>query len=530
MSITEISVPEVTQFPITHHASTSSHPAPQDRWSRDKHIELVNIIGEPTKGMLTRSMDAKLTAASSSEYLFTKFLSEIEPKKVFEARNIQAISSKWVFRNKKDELGTMTRNKVRLVAQGYSKEEGIDYDETFTPVARMEAIRIFLAFATYMNFKVFHMDVKSAILNGKLKEEVYVKQPPSFKSSEFPDYVCKLDKALYGPKKAPRACSLVKTPMVPPNNLGLDLADIRPIQKNHISFLRKEFSDYACCNTDKKAPQVPVNCLEANWFIGVQRKSSQWLCPLLRLNPNPPTDESKVRPLNELIIKFTVKNGKTPLILDYKKFCQTTGLEYNNGNYVVNHSTKEVKAKLAKISNHEALCLIEDEDFIKRLWSTLEEEVCLDNSFISDGAKRYGVSATCAALGIRSIRNLTFLGGESLGYLIKGKLGSFVSFREMITSQLQGKLWLYDKVRTRLCLFCHQKISGIRACALRNFDLEDIIKKNSIFTRKRWLLWLFQTLRRRVSDDEDEVEPILKVEKKTVIPTATKKDFVKPKN
>ncbi|GKD30384.1 retrovirus-related pol polyprotein from transposon TNT 1-94 [Tanacetum coccineum] len=107
--------------------------------------------------------------------------------------------------NKKDEHGITTKNKARLVAQGYSQEEGIDYDETFAPVARMKAIRIFLAFATYMNFKVYQMDVKSAFLNGKIKDEVYVKQPPSFESSEFPDYVGKLDKALYGLKQVPRA-------------------------------------------------------------------------------------------------------------------------------------------------------------------------------------------------------------------------------------------------------------------------------------------------------------------------------------
>ncbi|GKC15691.1 retrovirus-related pol polyprotein from transposon TNT 1-94, partial [Tanacetum coccineum] len=84
----------------------------------------------------------------------------------------------------------------------------------------MEVVKIFLAFATYMNFKVYQMDVKSGFLNGKLKEKVYVKQPPGFESSEFPDYVCKLDKA----------CSLVKTPMVPPNNLGLDLAS-KPVNE-----------------------------------------------------------------------------------------------------------------------------------------------------------------------------------------------------------------------------------------------------------------------------------------------------------
>nr|GEY95481.1 retrovirus-related Pol polyprotein from transposon TNT 1-94 [Tanacetum cinerariifolium] len=110
-----------------------------------------------------------------------------------------------VTQNKKDKHDTTTKNKERLVTQGYSREEGIDYDETFAPVARMEAIRIFLSFATYMNFKVYQMDVKSTFLNGKLKEEVYVKQPHGFESNEFPDYACKLDKALYGLKQAPRA-------------------------------------------------------------------------------------------------------------------------------------------------------------------------------------------------------------------------------------------------------------------------------------------------------------------------------------
>ncbi|GJT24729.1 retrovirus-related pol polyprotein from transposon TNT 1-94 [Tanacetum coccineum] len=194
-SIHESLVLDVTQSHISNQASTSSHPAPQDRWSRDQHIELVNIIGDPGEGMLTKSMAAKLTAASTSECLFANFLSEIEPKKVF--------------RNKKDEHGTTTKNKARLVAQGYSQEEGIENDETVALVARMEVIKIFLAFATYMNFKVYQMDVKSAFLNGKLKEEVYVKQPPGFESSEFPDYVCKLDKALYGLKQAPRACDII---------------------------------------------------------------------------------------------------------------------------------------------------------------------------------------------------------------------------------------------------------------------------------------------------------------------------------
>nr|GEW68897.1 retrovirus-related Pol polyprotein from transposon TNT 1-94 [Tanacetum cinerariifolium] len=200
-SITESLVLDVTQSHISNQASTSSYPVPQDKWSRDQHIKLMHIIGDVDEGMLTRSMVAKLKASSASECLFANFLFEIEPKKVYEALKHPG----WVdAMKKKYDHGITIKNKARLVAQGYSQEEGIDYDEIFALVARMEAIRIFLGFALYMNFKVYQMDVKSAFLNGKLKEEVYVKQPPGFESSEFPNYVCKLDNAFYGLKQAPR--------------------------------------------------------------------------------------------------------------------------------------------------------------------------------------------------------------------------------------------------------------------------------------------------------------------------------------
>ena len=110
------------------------------------------------------------------------------------------IGTKWVFRNKLDEDGTVTRNKARLVVQGYSQEECIDYDETFAPVARLEAIRLLIAFAAHMECTIHQMDVKSAFLNGYLKEEVFIKQPPGLESKECPEHVYKLDKALYGLK------------------------------------------------------------------------------------------------------------------------------------------------------------------------------------------------------------------------------------------------------------------------------------------------------------------------------------------
>jgi hypothetical protein len=119
--------------------------------------------------------------------------------------NQNVVATKWVVRNKQDEHGLVTTNKARLVAKGYSQVEGLDFNETYALVARLESIRILLAYATYHGFKLYQMDVKSAFLNGPIKEEVYVEQPPSLEDSEYSNHVYKLSKALYGLKQAPRA-------------------------------------------------------------------------------------------------------------------------------------------------------------------------------------------------------------------------------------------------------------------------------------------------------------------------------------
>nr|GFC47209.1 retrovirus-related Pol polyprotein from transposon TNT 1-94 [Tanacetum cinerariifolium]GFC55404.1 retrovirus-related Pol polyprotein from transposon TNT 1-94 [Tanacetum cinerariifolium] len=123
--------------------------------------------------------------------LFAYFLSQMEPKKVY--------------RNKLDERGIVIRNKARLVAQEHTQEEGIDHDEVFVPVARIEAIRPFLAYASLKDFMVYQMDVKSAFLYGKIEEEVYVFQPLGFKDHNFPYKVYKVEKALYRLHQSPRA-------------------------------------------------------------------------------------------------------------------------------------------------------------------------------------------------------------------------------------------------------------------------------------------------------------------------------------
>jgi hypothetical protein len=200
-------------YPRVHQAIQRDHP-------------INSILGEIHKGVTTR-----FRVAHFCEYY--SFVSSIEPYMIEDALrdldwvvamqeelnnftrnevwhlvtcpNQNVVGVKWVFRNKQDEHGVVTRNKARLVAKGYSQVEGLDFDETYTPVARLESIRILLAYATYHGFKLYQMAVKSAFLNGPIKEEVYVEQPPGFEDIEYPNHVYKLSKALYGLKQAPRA-------------------------------------------------------------------------------------------------------------------------------------------------------------------------------------------------------------------------------------------------------------------------------------------------------------------------------------
>ncbi|GKF20188.1 retrovirus-related pol polyprotein from transposon TNT 1-94, partial [Tanacetum coccineum] len=119
--------------------------------------------------------------------------------------NIKPLTLKWLFKNKRNKENTVIRNKTRLVVRGYHQEERIDFEESFAPIARMEAIRIFLAYAAHKLFIVFQMDLKMAFLYGSLKEDVYVCQPKAFIDADHSSHVYKLKKALYGLKQAPRA-------------------------------------------------------------------------------------------------------------------------------------------------------------------------------------------------------------------------------------------------------------------------------------------------------------------------------------
>nr|GEY14917.1 reverse transcriptase domain-containing protein [Tanacetum cinerariifolium] len=195
-----------------------------------KDHPLEQVIGEPSRPVLTRNQ----LRSDGEMCMYALTVSTMEPKNVKEAMtdpawinsmqeellqfkrldiwvlvpapdNISPLTLKWLFKNKHDEEQTFIRNKSRLVVKGYRQEEGIDFEESFAPVVRMEAIRIFLAYVAHKSFTLFQMDVKTAFLHGSLKEDVYVCQPEGFIDANHPSHVYKLKKALYGLKQAPRA-------------------------------------------------------------------------------------------------------------------------------------------------------------------------------------------------------------------------------------------------------------------------------------------------------------------------------------
>ncbi|GJX52351.1 putative ribonuclease H-like domain-containing protein, partial [Tanacetum coccineum] len=161
------------------------------------------LQGKTTKASSTNNFNTVSTPVNAASA--PKTSNDAGPLFVPLGGSFPLIGTKWVYRNKKDERGIVVKNKARLVAQGYKQEEGIDYDEVFAPIARIEAIRLFLAYASFMNFLVYQMDVKSAFLYGTIDEEVYVSQPLGFVDPEFPEKVYKVEKALYGLHQAPRA-------------------------------------------------------------------------------------------------------------------------------------------------------------------------------------------------------------------------------------------------------------------------------------------------------------------------------------
>ncbi|GKC42902.1 putative ribonuclease H-like domain-containing protein, partial [Tanacetum coccineum] len=288
-------------------------PIPTTRMHKDHPVD--QIIGDLNSTPQTRRMTKNLKEhglfssvqqrtnhKDFQSCLFACFLSQEEPK---------------VYRNKKDERGIVIKNKARLVAQGYTQEEGVDYDEVFTLVSRIEAIRQFLAYALFKDFVVYQMDVKSAFLYGKI-EEVYVCQPPGFRDPDFPDRVYKVEKALYGLHQAPKAWYETLSTYLLANGFqrgNIDKTLFIKRDKSNILLVQVYVDDIIFGSTRKKMSTEFEKMMhkkfqtssmgELTFFLGLQVKQKEYG---IFISPD--------KYVNEILDKFgfsDVKTARTPM-------------------------------------------------------------------------------------------------------------------------------------------------------------------------------------------------------------------------
>ncbi|KAL5559477.1 hypothetical protein UlMin_035688 [Ulmus minor] len=273
-------------------------------------------------------------------------------------------------KNKVDEGGIVTRNKARLVAKGYNQEEGIDYEETFAPVARLEAIRILLAFACYHDFVLFQMDVKSAFLNGFILEEVFVEQPPGFESFDSPNHVYKLKKALYGLKQALRAWYDRLSKFLLKNEFEMGKVDktlfIKTKDKD-ILLVQIYVDDIIFGATNKSLCEDFAKCMhdefemsmmgELTYFLGLQIKQSK---EGIFLN------QSKY--IKDLLKRFGMENSKaasTPMSSTIKLDKDESGVSVDITKYRENLEQPDVRILPADVRRMEF-----SESLLSDLWRT----------------------------------------------------------------------------------------------------------------------------------------------------------------
>ncbi|GJS03409.1 putative ribonuclease H-like domain-containing protein [Tanacetum coccineum] len=273
------------------------------RWTKDHPLD--NIVGNPSRPVSTR----KQLASDALWCCFHTELSKVEPKNFkmaviedcwFQAMQdeihefdrlevwelvprpiyVMVIALKWIYKVKLDEYGDVLKNKARLVAKGYRQEEGIDFEESFAPVARIEAIRIFIANAATKNMIIYQMDVKTAFLNGDLQEEVFVSQPEGFEDQENPTHVYRLKKALYGLKQAPRAWYDTLSKFLMANNFFKGAVDPTLFTRKsgkHILLVQIYVDDIIFASTDHNACNIFSNEMSSKFQMSMMGQMSFFL-------------------------------------------------------------------------------------------------------------------------------------------------------------------------------------------------------------------------------------------------------------
>jgi len=338
----------------------NENPPPQSEdhekcWKSPRGLSLDNIIGDISKGVITRNMN--------NFCMNVAFVSHIEPKNIQEAlqddqwciamqeeinqfernkvweliprdESLQVIGTRWVFRNKMNEDGNITKNKARLVAKGYRQEEGIDYDETYARVARLEAIHLLLAYASIMKFKLYQMDVKSAFLNGFIKEDVYVEQPPSFEDYKFPNHIYKLKKAVYGLKQAPRFWYERLSTFLLKNDFERGKIDSALFIKRvgeHILLVQVYVDDIIFGSTNKSLCEGFASIMQSEFEMSMMGELTFFLgLQIKQMEEGTFISQSKY--CKEVLKKFEMDNAKvasTPMATSYYLDKDELGIEVN---------------------------------------------------------------------------------------------------------------------------------------------------------------------------------------------------------
>ncbi|GKA39465.1 putative ribonuclease H-like domain-containing protein [Tanacetum coccineum] len=325
----------------TSNQSTQPHEHLR-KWT-DSH-PLDNIIGNPSRLVSTR----KQLATDALRCFYNLVLSKVEPKNFksavtedcwFQAMQDEIhefdrldvwelvppldgamiIALKWIYKVKLDEYGDVLKNKARLVAKGYRQEEGLNFEESFAPVAKLEAIRIFLGNATSKNMTVYQMDVKTVFLNGELKEEVYVSQPEGFIDPYHPHHVYRMKKALYGLKQAPRAWYDTLSKFLLAQGFSKGVVDptlfLRKIGK-HTLHVQIYVDDIIFASTDPKDCDRFPNEMSSKFQMSMMGQISFFLCLQISLNPRGIfINQSKYA--NEILKKFDLHKSDpvdTPMV------------------------------------------------------------------------------------------------------------------------------------------------------------------------------------------------------------------------
>nr|GEY66255.1 putative reverse transcriptase, RNA-dependent DNA polymerase [Tanacetum cinerariifolium] len=323
---------------------------------RDIH-SVEQIIGDTHSAPQTRRMTKSVTNHDSSWIkAMQDELLQFKLQQVLTLMDLpyskRAIRTKWIYRNKKDKRGIVIRNKVRLVTQGYTQEEGIDYDEVFAPVARIKAIRLFLAYASFKDFVVYQMDVKSAFLYGKIDEEVYVYQPLRFEDPEFLNRVYKVEKALYGLHQAPRAWYETLSTYLLDNVFQRDVHNLvaflsKPTEsegfKQIIDFLNANRIIYALTMN----PFIYTSCIEQLWVTAKAKNING------KAQIHAKVDGKKVIIYETIIrrdLKFENKGGGDCLLNEFIfEQLPLMGMSKHNAIYVIPSHTKKVFSNMRRV-------------------------------------------------------------------------------------------------------------------------------------------------------------------------------------